>query len=382
MVSLNKDIRIIYIDPQSGGNLAMYDYELISRLENQFSITYIGQNYKYLPLKSAKFIKCFNYSGYHKIKKTFSYFKSLVKLLTIINRIKPDIIHIQWVRIPSFEYWYYNFIKKIFKCKIVYTVHNILPHVTQKYDIINYRRIYNKLADRLIVHTQQSSYDLTNKFKTAKDKVNIAPHGPLSIINDQNKVNEEILRLKKQYNLQGKIVFSLLGYQSSYKGSDLLIETWLNNNNLKYNSKGCLIIAGKFQDIKQYNSQNNLIIIPQKIDDICFEALIKLTDVMVLPYRRIEQSGLLLTLITNQIPYCATRVGELTYPIDSQNLGWIIENNDSLGPLLESIISNPNQIQFIKNNSNGWDKIKKHYDWDNAAAKTISCYKSLIYKTP
>ncbi|MCM1142828.1 MAG: hypothetical protein NC453_30035, partial [Muribaculum sp.] len=231
--------------------------------------------------------------------------------------------------------------------------------------------------DKLVVHTKQSSADLVDKFDIDTNKICIAPHGPLNLVANLDLLDAEIIKLKDKYKFDGKIIFSLLGYQSTYKGTDLLIDAWKNNPNLLLNENVCLVIAGKFQDIKPIESIHNLVVIPQKLDNLTFDALMNLTNVMVLPYRRIDQSGLLLTLINHNIPYCATRVGELTYPIEKESLGWIIEDTKSLGSILESIIQNPHSIKIKKNNAIGWDRIQRHYNWDNAATSLAFTYRNL-----
>src|SRR5260370_7163142 len=78
---------------------------------------------------------------------------------------KPDILHIQWipmVRKLPFEVWFLILVKKL-GIKLVYTVHNVLPHDTGKSVVLAFRRVYKEM-DELICHTHQPTHRLIRQF--------------------------------------------------------------------------------------------------------------------------------------------------------------------------------------------------------------------------
>lgn len=369
---------VFYIDPQSGNNLAMYDYELLSRIHNT-NLIYIGNvDYNYKKLANCKREFIFRYSKYKsKILKLISYIRSLIILIYYLFKYKPQVVHIQWFRIPKLEYYYYKLSKKIFGFNIVYTVHNILPHVVKKGDNDLYSKIYIKLADRLIVHTESSKKELSDIYGISFRKIGVAPHGPLQYAFSNSDVSEEILRLKSIYGLNSKVIVSILGYQSTYKGSDIIIQAWEESPRLNSDENICLLIAGKFRDIKiPTKKYKNLICIPKKLTDIEFNAFLRMSDLLIFPYRVIEQSGLLLSAICEHIPYCATNVGELLMPLKLANVGWEIKDNTPSGVsmLLDSVLSDVDKLKSIKNRNADWKRITDYYDWNNSAEMTEKIY--------
>lgn len=56
--------------------------------------------------------------------------------------------------------------------------------------------------------------------------------------------------------IQNKIVFTSLGEQSYYKGSDLIIEAWFKSPQLNQSDKCVLILAGKFDKIDYKKIEN------------------------------------------------------------------------------------------------------------------------------
>jgi len=372
---------VFYIDPQSGNNLAMYDYELLSRIKD-INLIYIGNvDYNYKDLSNCRNKLIFSYSRHaSKYLKLLSYLKTLFVLIFYFFKYRPDVIHIQWVRVPRLEYCYYKLMKVFFHLKIVYTVHNILPHVCTKGDGAVYGNIYCKLADILIVHTERSKDELSEKFDIKPDRIAVAPHGPLEYAFDGDEIQKEILRLKSEYNLKGRIIVSILGYQSSYKGTDILIDAWLKSPELSSSEKVSLVVAGKFRDIPvPENLCGNIVCIPRKLTDLEFNAFLKMTDLLVLPYRRIEQSGLLMSAFSEHIPYCATDVGELLAPLKIANIGWKIEDNSPSGVagLIISILKDQAGLKELKSKNSEWNRIRHYYDWNRSSEITENCYKGL-----
>lgn len=371
---------VFYIDPQSGDNLAMYDYELISRIKD-INISYIcSASYDYKELDNATYIPLFNYTRKrNSIKKALSYCLSLFKLLKRIKRNRPQILHIQWFKMPTVDYIFYRYVKNKYNTKIIHTAHNILPHISNKGDYNRYSRLY-KICDEIITHTSQSKSELHKQFHINDNNIIVAPHGPLKYDISKYEIDAKIVELKNEFKISATYIASLLGYQSIYKGTDLAIEAWKESNELTDNQDICLIVAGQNRDYKSSNIPNsNIIIINRKLSDVEFAALLRMTSLMVMPYRRIDQSGLLLTIIEENIPYCATDVGELSKPLEIGDIGWRINDitKSNVQSTLEEIFRNPSALDYKKNQSITWKRIKELYSWDYAAKVTSDIYNEL-----
>lgn len=372
---------ILYIDPQGGsGNLGMYDYELLSRMKHEHIIFVGGASYNYLPFRNLECKFWFDYNRKsNPVTKGLSYVWTLIRIMILIIRTNTKVVHIQWIRFPFFDIIYYSFLKNVMGIRLVYTVHNVLPHDRYKNDVKDYSKMY-RLCDALMVHTAKTKEQLTADFDIESSKIHIAPHGPLKYIEDEYKITKEIGILKDKYQLDGKIVYLMIGIQSEYKGTDLLVEAWNGSNLLSSASDVVLVIAGRNTDaFIAEGVHGNKIAITKKLSDIEFSAWIKLSDVLVFPYRRIEQSGVLLTVVTEKKPYCTTDVGELTVPIKLYNVGWIVSNVsvDSLKFQLEYIYDHRDEIEAKKNDEDAWICVSKLYDWNKSAYVTENVYKTL-----
>jgi glycosyltransferase involved in cell wall biosynthesis len=174
--------------------------------------------------------------------------------------------------------------------------------------------IYKKI-DKIIVHADKTKQDLFIKFNIDKNKIEVIPHGLLEIKNE--KVTDLDVYNKMNFN---KIIISFLGNISIYKGIDYLINAW-NSINTKINNIQ-LIIAGK-GDLSKYkiiSNKDNVIIDNRFLSDTEFYTYLKYSDIIILPYREISQSGVLLSALTEKKLIIATDKGGLGEPYKLFNL--------------------------------------------------------------
>ncbi|WP_297678215.1 glycosyltransferase family 4 protein [uncultured Bacteroides sp.] len=373
-------MRLLYIDPQSAYNLAQYDYSLLSNMD--VDITYCCSiKYDAPSIVGVDYRFVFNYAKYKwRIFKAFSYILSILRVIAIVREIRPDVIHIQWWRLWIVDYVALYFYKRYCNC-VVFTAHNVMPHDSG----LRYKKkcsdYYNRV-DKLIVHVNRTKEQLVKDFCIPAEKIFVIPHGVLNNTVDNSAVGRYEEELEIKYNVKSKIVFSLLGYQSLYKGTDILKSVLERSKQLKNNSHILFIIAGKGDIItpEMMNEYDNVLVINSFIPSEQLEAIMRVTDVQLLPYRVISQSGILLSTINKEIPYISTDVGGLSEPMSIAPIGWLIslDSVDELCSLLESLSSHPEEIQRKRNGHEGWKSVKLHYEWKEIGRKTMDCYNLIL----
>lgn len=374
---------IFFIDPQSLRNMAEYDYHLLSNNKKDKIVFYCSKFYDYKPIENNN-IQCrpvFKYT-YKKTRlcKLLSYVLSYAVIAFHVLRYRPKIVHIQWFRLPTFDYTLIHLFKKLFKTKFVFTAHNILPHDTGN----RYKKIFQKtynIADAIIVHANNTKEELSNQFNIPKEHIHVILHGLLSMNVDYEKINTQLSVLKQKYNTTGRVVFTSLGLQNFYKGTDILVDVWSKTPELNNNPNCCLIIAGmnKGIDMTPLKSVDNAIVEDGLISNEEFYYLMHLTDVYLLPYRRISQSGALLTAISFHVPVLVTPIGGLAEPLDIADIGWKMDNADfhSLQKSLIYLVSHRQEIENRKTDSTQWEKLEKHFNWSIISAATSQLYSSM-----
>ena len=370
-------MKLLYIDPQSGFNLAQYDYSLLSNLDAE--ITYCCSTIYDAPNVEGV---CYKYLfDYNRIKikplKAISYIISMFKVAFLSRKIRPDVIHIQWWRLWIVDYFILR-ILKLYTKQIVFTAHNVLPHDSGESFSNKCKKYYQKV-DKIIVHTNRTKEELIELFGLPSNKIFVIPHGLLTFSVNDEAVNKQLEKLKKIWSLENRLVFSLIGYQSWYKGTDILKRAFETSSILKNNPNVLFIVAGKGNVFtkEMMHSYDNLLIMDDFVPSDTLEALMNITDVQILPYRIISQSGVLLTAIEKEIPYISTNIGGLSEPIEIASIGWLLQSDsfDELRTLLEYLAFHPNEILEKKLDVYGWSKIKRYYNWESIGKKTLDCYK-------
>lgn len=372
---------ILFIDPQSNDNLSLYDAGVLSRVEG-LDITLFGSSrWNTSKIQHVKMNLWFNYHKYtHKFKKGLSYALTIFKIYRYAVKNRPKVVHIQWIRLWSIDWFFLNLLKKL-NIKVIYTAHNILPHKNGERYRKNFQKYY-KRVDKIIVHSETTKIQLSNEFDISKDKIVVIPHGVIATNMDKSQTSKRKNEIRDNYNLNDKIIFSMLGVQSYYKGCDLLIDVWSKERKLNQNNNIKLIFAGVNDgiDYSPVNGIDNVLILNGNLPSEDFQAILEISDVIILPYRIISQSGVLFSAISNNVPVIVSNAGGLAEPLKIGDIGWNIgeANCENLRKLLTDLAGNLHLIIDKRDSSTEFEKVKNFYSWDDISLKTKSLYESIL----
>jgi len=376
--------KIFYIDPQSMINLAKYDYFLLEGI--QLPIYYFcSKYYDFATLQELHYKKVFGYN--HKKynwQKAISYILSYIQILCYALVLRPKVVHFQWFRIPRFDYWIVLLMQHVLGIKVIFTAHNILPHQgNESKKTAVFQKMY-LVFDRIIVHSQNTKEELIQAFHVNEEKIRVIKHGVLPFDISKESYEKAEHSFKEKYDLEGKTVFSCLGFQNHYKGTDIIIKAWSQIPELCQNPKCRLLIIGKVNDVNidfsPLDGINNVIVDRRRISDEEFVFLLRHTDVYLLPYRDISQSGALLTTITEHVPVVVTDIGGLSEPLSIAPIGWKIKHADAqeLGEILLYLSKHPEETENVKKNTQAWQRVCDYYAWDDISRRTQQLYEELL----
>ena len=359
--------KLVYVNPQSYRNLSLYDYSLLKGIENYKVIYCCNKQYDGPELVNIVYLPIFSYrQNMNLIVKIVSYFYSLLKLVSILKTERPDVLHIQWWKQWNLDYLFLALYKKYAK-QIVFTAHNLVPHDSKK-----------SMRNKCIKYYKNSKNELIKDFGIEEKKIGIIAHGILKFTVDEREVESVMNAYRKKYQLKSKLVFATMGGQSPYKGTDLICNAFASSDYLQNNKDLFLIIAGKGNIATQEFADrfNNVLVADYELSNSEFQAIMRLADVLLLPYRRISQSGVLLTAIQNQIPFAVTPIGGLTEPFEIAHIGWIITSAtvDSVKECMESLAYDIGSTKAVKYNQRNWNLVKDKYDWNNISHQTEEFY--------
>ena len=309
----------------------------------------------------------------NKIKRGMKAIEGVVNYLYLLLYIlfhRVDVLHFQWLpflEICSMEKIFLQMIRIVSpKTKIVLTVHNLYPHNFSDKKKASYSKRFDGIKNFInvfILHLECSKVEFCNLFKVASVKVKVIHHG---IFVPQN--------LKIDSHTHNKTLNLIMyGNQSYYKGTDIFIDAL---NLLPEESKKTVraSIVGKidndfYQELKQKARCLNIEWVPEFVSDEYLYEKIKESDVIVIPYREISQSGVLLLalsfkriIIASDLPsFKETLTGcsdEIFFENGSaKSLAQVIEKVSNGQIDMESEVKKLDQLQHMYS----WEKIATRY---------------------
>lgn len=370
-------MKIIFVDQIATVN-NKYSFSLIDRLKKQNEIIFITDEKKYpdLSLKSYNLFSGTTNKDLTKINKAITYWKAWKKIYTICKNEKVDVLHVQWFILSPIDFLYINRIKKL-GIKIIVTVHDILPFNKKIYDFKSHKKIYD-LADYIIVQAKPNVDIINEMFKNISNKVRYIPHG--NFIDHVNIISKS--KARELLNISNDLkVILFFGQIKKVKGLDILIKAF--NELIKENNKNLLLlIAGKVWE-DDFSNYKSLI---EKVDKEKIRCDIKYitdeeiswyycaSDINVLPYREVYQSGVVHLACAYEKAVIATNVGSFPEVIINEETGILIEKNNHivLKEALEKLIYNEERI--ISMGKKGKKYIENNFSWDKISEEIVALY--------
>lgn len=279
--------------------------------------------------------------------------------------INTVILHLFSTQITSF---FTFLVCKLFRLKIIVISHDVSSFVKDDNELFK-KLIYNKWSSKIVVHNQFSYESLCSSIEGIKHKVSIIKHGSFidMPLDDVTKLSS-----LKSLNLDPSFKYILFfGQIKKVKNLDLLLNAFSDiNMDVK------LIIAGKvwkdnFDDyqkiIKDKNLSDRVVLDIQFISDLKREVYFKCADLMVLPYKEIYQSGVLLMAMSYGIPTLVSNIAPFKEIISHNENGFIFQSNNikDLSEKVNSVISDQVKLDSVSKSS--IQSMKNHYDWKDIA---------------
>lgn len=270
---------------------------------------------------------------------------------------------------------------KIMKFHVVITAHDIEP-LTTTLKIPLLGRCSHRLADRVIVHNRWSKKELIRCMGDISDKTYIIPHG--NYIDFLGQVPEKSeARNNLKIDLNRKVIL-FFGQIKQTKGLDLLLYALARLR--KKHPDILLLITGKVW--KDNYAMHRQIIQKFGLQSCCLEEIryikneevgnyFAASDLVVLPYRRVYQSGVLLMAMSYRRPVLVSKLQGMENIVEDGVTGYLFQSGDvrSLSSKIERIFSDHKKMNFVSENA--YRMVTSKFDWKKIGFMTAACYRGL-----
>lgn len=323
-----------------------------------------------------------------KYKRSFSLIKRLFKaveslfnyiyILSTVSMKRPDVLHAQYIPFADFisiEYYIYKFLRYLSpKTKLVLTIHDVLPHDLKPENKESYCSRYAKVAsvfDYYMVHTESCKKDAINYINLPENRIKIAYHPIFKSVYVEPK--------DTPIDINSKIKIILFGLLTPYKGVDVLVDA-VNFLSEDVKDRYQITIAGTIHpdylsDLEKRSVGSPIKWIPYFLPEKELDELINDSNIIILPYRSISQSGVLLLSLYFKKLIITSDLPSFLESLDGYEREWFFEseNPKSLSELLENIAKgriNVKKQQCVIN------KLNEKYSLEDFAKRTICVYRS------
>jgi glycosyltransferase involved in cell wall biosynthesis len=254
----------------------------------------------------------------------------------------------------------------------VFTAHDVVPREPRRWQVAAFRRIALAM-DAVVVHSAHGAERLRGELGVPAERIRVIPAGAF----------DHLTRLRYEHPLADELkdvdvpVILFFGYLSPYKGVDVLLKAFTQVQGAE------LWVAGVPRvDLAELRAladraPGRVRFFPRFMEDAELPALFRRADVVVLPYREIDQSGVLGIALAFGRPLVVTRVGGLPELADRHDAAVAVppEDPEALAEALARVVGDPAERDRLA--AAAARVGKSEYSWDNVARLHLALYREL-----
>ncbi len=292
-----------------------------------------------------------------------------------------NIVHLHFFHVGTLEL-INVLLARILMRKVIVTAHDVESFVSSL-EVPFMSRMAYRLAHRVIAHNRISSDELKDRLHVPENKIAVIPHGNyLHALRPMPTT--AIAREKLGLPPQAKVLL-FFGQIKYVKGLDILLNAmpWV----LRHYSDAVLLIAGKpwKTDFDAYQSKIDKL----GINDACFAHIRYIpdedvplyygaADLVVLPYSRIYQSGVVLMAMSYGKAVLVSDIPGMLEVVQDGDTGFVFHSGD-VDDLVRRICTIFANKPIMENVSERGQKLMEaKYDWADIGQQTKNIYTSLL----
>lgn len=377
-------MKIVVLDI-TGRNAEQYNPALCNKLSQYTSNadivlmapTCYGSPHGFSYKKLCRFVPLSQTSSTSKAKRLLRALESFTNYVIVLFQLlfnKVTVLHIQWlvfVEYSSIEHLFLKLFKYVRpKLKIILTVHNVFPHDLSPRGREIYKKRFLKIGkciDGYIVHLESAKEEFITSFGIEPSKVHVAYHG-IYIADNYNHIDKP---------KNGLIEIVMFGKHTKYKGADILIEALQLMPDAYKKKVHASIIGTTDQELyAQYIGKAKSLGISwinRFVSDDELYSAIGQSDLILLPYRKISQSGALLLALSYRKPVLTSRLPSFVETMKGYPSDYFFEpdNPRALAEMIIAFVDGKIDHELMTKAIDGLNEI---YSWDETAKRTIEAY--------
>jgi glycosyltransferase involved in cell wall biosynthesis len=274
-----------------------------------------------------------------------------------------DVVHFQWFAAQPLD------VHLLPRGRpVVLTAHDVLPREPRPGQLGAQRRLYERV-DAVVVHSEHGRARLTGELGVDPAKVHVIPHGAfehLRAVPHERPLPPELAAVR------GPVVL-FFGLVRPYKGVDVLLEAWRGVQGAELWVVGMPRMA--MAELRA-SAPSSVRFVERFVEDTEVAALFRRADLVVLPYREIDQSGVLFTALAFGRALVLSDVGGFA-EVAAAGAAELVPPGDpvALRAALRSLLADPAARERLAAASAR--AAAERYAWDDIARRHLALYETL-----
>ena len=292
---------------------------------------------------------------------------------------EADVVHVQWLSVQHLDGHLLPGRRTAsgWPQPLVITAHDIMPREPRPGQLTAQRRLYERF-DAIVVHSEHGRARLTGELGIDPARVHVIPHGVLAPVTSVASGPPQ----PPPWQTDRPVVL-FLGLIRPYKGLDLLLDAWhgIDDSELWVVGLPKFDISPLLADLRSVAAPANVRFLTRFVGEEEIDALMRRANLVVLPYRKADQSGVAFTALGAGVPLLLSDVGgfpELaatgaarTFPAG---------NVIALRTALQELLSDPARLSAMAERARA--AASGMYAWDQIARQTLDLYETLMDESP
>ena len=281
---------------------------------------------------------------------------------------RADVVHWQWLTVQPLD------VALLPRTRPqVLTAHDVLPREPRPGQVAATRRLAGRM-DAVVAHSEHGASRLREELGLPADRVRVIPHGAfdyLTRLPDEQRLPDELAAV------EGPVVL-FFGLLRPYKGIDVLLEAFREVEGAELWIVGMPRMPVEPLREAARRARGTVRFVTRFVTDPEIPAYFRRADVVVLPYRDIDQSGVLYTALAFGKPMVLSAAGGFTELVERHGAGRLVPPGDpaALGSALEELLGDERARRELADAAAR--AAAGPYSWDRAGEQTLALYRDLL----